>query len=164
MAIANDYMHWPNGVYDHIVYNATTYNWDGYFVDTDQTRISDRSRWAQYLQPELMDATYYVNTLEYVASPLANLDSDFLDVTPQQRADLLAFKDNGHQRGIMRGRVEELFLGTGDAYVGFRVPNETPSTYYRFEITDPEAMGAALDLPDGRRLAPTRLFEDGEEA
>lgn len=111
-----------------------------------------------------MDATYYVNTLEYVASPLANLDSDFLDVTPQQRADLLAFKDNGHQRGIMRGRVEELFLGTGDAYVGFSVPNETPSTYYSFEITDPEAMGAALDLPDGRRLAPTRLFEDGEEA
>ena len=35
MAIANDYMHWPNGVYDHIVYNASTYNWEGYFVDTE---------------------------------------------------------------------------------------------------------------------------------
>lgn len=63
----------------------------------------------------------------------------------------------------MRGRVEELFSGTGDAYVGFRVPNETPSTYYNFEITDPEAMAAALDLPDGERLAPTTLFEDGPE-
>lgn len=163
MAIANDYMHWPNGVYDHIVYNATTYNWDGYFVDTAQTTISDNSRWAQYLQPELLDATYYVNTLEYVASPLANLDSPYLDVTPEERANLLAFKDNGHQRGIMRGRVEELFSGTGDAYVGFRVPNETPSTYYNFEITDPEAMAAALDLPDGERLAPTTLLEDGPE-
>ncbi|MBL8777863.1 MAG: hypothetical protein JNK12_18135 [Acidimicrobiales bacterium] len=164
MAMANDYMHWPNGVYDHIVYNATTYNWEGYFVDTSQTTIDDDSRWAQYLQPELMDATYYVNTLEYVASPLANLDSPFLDVTPEERADLLAFKDNGHQRGIMRGRVEELFLGTGDAYVGLDVPNQTPSTYYSFAITDPEAMEAALDLPDGQRLAPTPLFEDDEEA
>lgn len=163
MAIANDYMHWPNGVYDHIVYNATTYNWDGYFVDTDRTTISDDSRWAQYLEPELMDATYYVNTLEYVASPLANLDSEFLDVTPEQRADLLAFKDNGHQRGIMRGRVEELFLGTGDAYVGFRVPNETPSTYYHFEITDPEALEEALELPDGHQLAPMTVVEGGAE-
>ena len=163
MAIANDYMHWPNGVYDHIVYNATTYNWDGYFVDTDRTTIRDDSRWAQYLEPELMDATYYVNTLEYVASPLANLDSEFLDVTPEERADLQAFKDNGHQRGIMRGRVEEVFLGAGDAYVGFRVPNDTPSTYYSFEITDPEAMAAALDLPDGHRLVPTALVEGGPE-
>ena len=164
MAMANDYMHWPNGVYDHIVYNATTYNWEGYFVDTDETTIDDQSRWTEYIKPELMDATYYVNTLEYVASPLANLDSPYLDVTPQQRADLLAFKDNGHQRGIMRGRVEELFLGTGDAYVGFRVSNETPSTYYNFEITDPEAMEAALDLPDGRRLARTRPLDSEDDA
>lgn len=163
MAIANDYMHWPNGVYDHIVYNATTYNWDGYFVDTSQTTITDNSRWAQYLQPELMDATYYVNTLEYVASPLANLDSEYLDVTPEERADLLAFKDNGHQRGIMRGRVEQLFLGTGDAYVGLDVANETPSTYYNFEVTDPEALAAALDLPAGQHLARTTLFENGAE-
>ena len=163
MAIANDYMHWPNGVYDRIVYNATTYNWDGYFVDTERTTISDDSRWARYIEPELMDATYYVNTLEYVASPLANLDSEFLDVTPEQRADLLAFKDNGHQRGIMRGRVEELFLGTGDAYVGYRVPNETPSTYYHFEIDDPEGLAAVLDLPEGHELAPTTIVEDGPE-
>ena len=64
----------------------------------------------------------------------------------------------------MRGRVEELFLGTGDAYVGYRVANETPSTFYTFEITDPEAMEEALDLPDGERLARTTVFEDGDEA
>jgi hypothetical protein len=163
MAIANDYMHWPNGVYDHIVYNATTYNWDGYFVDTARTTITDNSRWTQYLKPGLKDATYYVNTLEYVASPLANLDSEYLDVTPEERADLLTFKDNGHQRGIMRGEVEKLFLGTDDAYVGIRVANETPSTYYTFEITDPAGLEAALDLPAGLRLAPTTLVEGGAE-
>ncbi len=164
MAIANDYMHWPNGVYDHIVYNATTYNWDGYFVDTAQTTITDNTRWTQYLKPGLKDATYYVNTLEYVASPLANLDSEFLDVTPQEREDLLAFKDNGHQKGIMRQEVEDLFLGTDDAYVGFRVANDTtPSTSYSFEITDPDALAAALDLPAGQSLARTKLLEDGTE-
>jgi hypothetical protein len=82
MAIANDYMHWTNGVYDHLLYNATTYHRDGYFVDTAQTAIDDQSHWARYLKPTLKDATYYVNTLEYVASPMANLWSPFLDVTP----------------------------------------------------------------------------------
>ena len=163
MAIANDYMHWPNGVYDHIVYNATTYNWEGRFVDTERTTIDDRSRWAEYIEPEMLDATYYLNTLEYVASPLANLDSPYLDVTPEQRADLLAFKDNGHQRGVMRGRVEQLFQGTGDAYVGFEVPNEVPTTYYDFEVTDPEGLEEALDLPDGVSLMPTTRFEGEPE-
>ncbi|MBX3284755.1 MAG: hypothetical protein KF703_05380 [Actinobacteria bacterium] len=164
MAIANDYMHWPNGVYDHIVYNATTYNWDGYFVDAAQTTIVDNTRWTQYLKPTLKDATYYVNTLEYVASPLANLDSPFLEVTPQEREDLKAFKDNGHQRGIMRQEVEDLFMGTDDAYVGFRVANgSTPSTSYSFEVTDPEGLAEAVDLPEGTTLAPTTILEGGEE-
>jgi hypothetical protein len=164
MAIANDYMHWPSGVHDHIMYNATTYNWEGYFVDTAQTVITDNTRWTQYLKPGLKDATYYVNTLEYVASPLDNLDSEFLDVTPQEREDLLAFKDNGHQKGIMRGEVEQLFLGRDDAYVGFRVANDsTPSTSYSFEITDPDALEASLDLPAGQSLARTKPLEDGAE-
>jgi hypothetical protein len=163
MAIANDYMHWTNGVYDEIVYNATTYNWEGYFIDTAQTVIADNSHWAQYLKPQLKDATFYVNTLEYVASPLANLDSEFLDVTPEERANLIAFKNNGHQRGIMHRDVEEMFLGQGDAYVGSRVDNETPSTFYNFEITDPSGLEAALDLPAGHSLAPIRIFEDGAE-
>jgi hypothetical protein len=163
MAIGNDYMHWTNAVYDHIVYNATTYNWEGYFIDTAQTVITDNSHWAQYLKPTLKDATYYVNTLEYVASPLANLDSEFLDVTPEERQGLLDFKDNGHQRGIMHRDVEEMFLGKGDAYVGIRVANETPSTFYNFEITDPSGLAAALDLPAGYSLAPTTFFKDGTE-
>ncbi len=104
-----------------------------------------------------------MNTLEYVASPLANLDSPFLDVTPEEREFLLAFKDNGHQRGIMLMDVEELFRGKDDAYVGLRVANETPSTYYNFEITDPDGLAAALDLPAGHSLAPTRFFEGGAE-
>ena len=163
MAIGNDYMHWTNGVYDHLMYNATTYNWEGYFVDTARTTITDNTRWAKYLKPTLKDATYYVNTLEYVASPLANLYSEFLDVTPEERANLLPFKDNGHQRGIMHRRVEELFLGKADAYVGFRVANKTPSTYYNFEITNPDGLAAALDLPAGVSLAPTRFFEGGTQ-
>jgi len=62
----------------------------------------------------------------------------------------------------MRKAVELLFRGRADALVPFRVSNETPSTYYHFEITDPVEMEAALDLPPGHRLAPTRLLEGGE--
>ena len=106
---------------------------------------------------------YYVNTLEYVASPMANLRSDHLDITPEWLAELLGFKNNGHQVGLMRKAVEELFLGESDALVSFRVENETPATYYHFEITDPDALSVALDLPPGHSLARTTLFEGAEE-
>lgn len=163
MAIGNDYIYWGHGVHDRALYNATTFNHDAYVVDATQIAYTDDSRWAQYLKPAVKDAVYYVNTLEYVASPLANLDSDHLDITPEWLSELYGFKNNGHQSGIMRKSVEQLFRGENDALVGFRVANETPSTYYHFEVTDPDALSAALDLPPGHRLAPTTLFEGDDE-
>lgn len=163
MAIGNDYIYWAHGVSDRVLYNATTFNHDAYFVDTTQLTFTDDSRWAQYLNPEVKDAVYYVNTLEYVASPMANLDSEYLDITPEWLAALVGFTTNGHQEGLMRAGVEQLFRGTGDAFVGMRLGNETPATFYHFEITDPDALEAALDLPPGHRLAPTTLFEGGDE-
>lgn len=163
MAISNDYIYWPNGVYDRAVYNASTFNHDAYLVEPGTISVDDRSRWAQYLDPAVKDAVYYVNTLEYVASPMANLDSEFLDVTPEWREELKTFKYNGHQTGLMRGAVDQLFRGKGDALVGFRVGNETPSATYHFEITDPDALEATLDLPDGHRLAPIPLLDGGDD-
>ncbi|MDP2291511.1 MAG: hypothetical protein Q8M22_10000, partial [Actinomycetota bacterium] len=163
MAIGNDYIYWAHGVSDRVLYNATTFNHDAYLVDPSQITFADNSRWAQYLKPTVTDAAYYVNSLEYVASPMANLDSDHLDITPEWLAELVGFKNNGHQVGLMRRAVELLFRGETGALVPFRVSNETPSTYYHFEITDPEAFEAALDLPPGHRLAPTRLLEGGDE-
>lgn len=163
MAIGNDYIYWAHGVSDRVLYNATTFNHDAYLVDPSQITFTDNSPWAQYLKPTVTDAAYYVNSLEYVASPMANLDSDHLDITPEWLAELLGFKNNGHQVGLMRKAVELLFRGQTGALVPFRVANETPSTYYHFEITDPEALSAAIDLPAGHRLAPTRLLEGGEE-
>lgn len=164
MAISNDYIYWPNGVYDRAVYNASTFNHDAYLVEPGTITVDDSSRWAQYLDPAVKDAVYYVNTLEYVASPMANLDSQLLDVTPEWREELKTFKYNGHQTGLMRGAVDQLFRGQGDALVGFRVGNETPSATYDFEITDPDALEATLDLPDGHHLAPISIFDGDDEA
>ncbi|MCB0963522.1 MAG: hypothetical protein KDA98_09515, partial [Acidimicrobiales bacterium] len=164
MAIGNDYIYWGHGVHDRVLYNATTFNHDAYQVDPATVTVDDASRWAQYLEPEIHDVVYYVNTLEYIASPLANLDSDLLDITPAWRAELQAFKDNGHQTGLMRAAVDQLFRGESDALVPRRIANETPSTTYHWEITDPEGLEAALDLPDGYRLAPTTVLEGGPEA
>ena len=163
MAIGNDYIYWAHGVSDRVLYNATTFNHDAYLVDPSQITFNDDSRWAQYLKPNVKDAAYYVNSLEYVASPMANLDSDHLDITPEWLAELVGFTNNGHQVGLMRKAVELLFRGQADALVPFRVANETPSTYFHFKITDPAAMSAALDLPPGHRLARTRLLEGGAE-
>lgn len=164
MAIGNDYIYWDHGVSDRVLYNATTYNHDAYLIDPAEITVTDNTRWAQYLKPTPIDAAYYVNTLEYVASPMANLvDSEHLDITPEWRDELLGFVNNGHQVGLMRKAVELLFRGQGDALVAQRVSNGTPSAYYHFEITDPVAIEAALDLPPGHRLAPTTLLHGGGE-
>lgn len=163
MAIGNDYIYWAHGVSDRVFYNATTFNHDAYFVDPAQIEFTHNTRWTQYLKPEVSDAVYYVNTLEYVASPMANLvTSEHLDITPEWRDELIGFVNNGHQVGLMRKAVELLFRGEADALVEQRMSNETPSTYYHFEIDDPDAMEAALDLPPGHRLAPMTLFDGGE--
>jgi hypothetical protein len=163
MAIGNDYIYWDHGVSDRVLYNATTFNHDAYFVDASQISVTDNTKWAQYLKPEVADAVYYVNSLEYVASPMENLvDSEHLDITPEWRDELLGFVNNGHQVGLMRKAVELLFRGQADALVEERISNETPSTYYHFEITDPAAMETALGLPDGHTLAPMTLLDGGE--
>jgi hypothetical protein len=164
MAIGNDYVYWAHGVSDRVRYNATTFNHDAYLVDTDELTVTDNSRWRRYLEPEVDDAVYYVNSLEYVASPMTNLDSEHLDITPEWLEELTEFANNGHQTGLMREAVDRLFRGAGDALVGIRVANETPSTSFTFEITDPDAMEAVLDLPPGHTLAPTTLFDGGDEA
>ena len=164
MAIGNDYIYWGHGVYDRVVYNASTFNHDAYFVDPADVVVQDDSRWAQYLSSEIMDVVYYVNTLEYVASPLANLDSDYLDLSPEWLAELVGFKTNGHQLAMMRNSVEQLFRGTADALVPHRLRNANPATFFSFEITDPEGMAAALNLPPGYELAQTSLFEGGAPA
>lgn len=162
MAISNDYIYWSNGIYDRAVYNASTYNHDAYLVDTSKMTVQDTSRWAQYLDPAVKDAVYYVNTLEYVATPMANLDSSHLAVTPEWLAEVKGFKYNGHETGLMRGAVDQLFRGQGDALVAFQISNETPSATYDFEITDPTGLAKLLGLPAGQRLAKTALF-DGDE-
>lgn len=160
MAIGNDYIYWAHGVSDRVLYNATTFNHDAYFVDVSQLEFVDNSRWADYLKPEVMDAVYYVNNLEYVASPMANLASDHLDLTPEWLDELRGFRNNGHQRGLMRTAVELLFKGTADPFVGEYLSNDTPATYYNFTVTDPEGFEENLDLPPGHTLAPTSLFVD----
>lgn len=164
MAIGNDYIYWEHGVSDRVLYNATTFNHDAYLVDTSQLTFTDLSRWAEYLKPEIADAVYYVNDLEYVASPMANLDSDHLDITPERLAELVEFTTNGHQSGLMRTAVEQYFRGVADPFVGITIPNDTPATSYHFEVTDVAGLEAALDLPPRHRLAPTTLFVDGDPA
>lgn len=161
MAIGNDYIYWGHGVSDRVLYNATTFNHDAHLVDISQLTFTDSSRWAQYLKPEVMDAVYYQNTLEYVAWPMANLvDSEHLDITPEWRDELIRFTTNGHQEGLMHTVVEQLFTGTGDPFVGREITNEIPAIYYHFEITDPAGLEATLDLPPGRTLEPITLLVD----
>ena len=55
---------------------------------------------------------------------------------------------------------EASFRGKKDTMMPFVVENTTPTTYYNFQITDPVAMSAVLNLPDGYSLAKTRFLEN----
>jgi len=161
MAIGNDYIYWAHGVSDRVLYNATTFNHDAHLVDVSQFTFTDNSRWAKYLNPQVKDAVYYQNTLEYVASPMENLvDSEHLDITDEWRDELIRFTTNGHQQGLMNTAVSQLFAGTGDAFVGKEISNTIPATFFHFEITDPAGFEASLALQPGLGLAPTTLFVD----
>jgi hypothetical protein len=160
MAIGNDYIYWGHGVLDRVLYNATTFNYDALFADLNQVQITDDSHWKQYLADDPTYVVYYLNTLEYVASPWANLDSPYLDITPEWLSELYGFKNNGNYLTLMRDAVRGSFRGRADALTKFDVENTTPSVYYSFQITDPVAMSAALNLPAGYSLAQTRFFED----
>lgn len=164
MAIGNDYIYWGYGAADRVLYNGTTYNYDAFYIDPSDVDFVDNSRWADYLDPELVDVVYYDNSLEYVVSPLTNLDSDQLDITPEWRDELIGFKTNGHQEGLMRKAVELLFRGQADAMVGFELANETPAAFYHVEIVDPAGFASAIDLPGSMTLAPIELLEDGSPA
>ena len=91
-------------------------------------------------------------------SPWWNLDSPYLDITPEWLSELYAFKNNGNYLTLMRDAVRGSFRGTDDALTKLDVENTTPSTYYNFQITDPVAMSAALELPAGYSLAQTQFF------
>jgi hypothetical protein len=160
MAAGNDYIYWGNGVLDRGLYNATTFNYDAVFVDLNQTEITDYSHWKQYLKDEPTYAVYYLNTLEYVLSPWWNLDSPYLDITPEWLSELYDFKNNGNYLTLMRDAVRSSFRGKGDALTKFDIKNTPPAAYYNFKITDPGAMSAALKLPAVYSLAPTHFLEN----
>jgi hypothetical protein len=160
MAAGNDYIYWGNGVLDRAFYNATTFNYNAVFVDLNQIEITDYSHWKQYLNEEPSYVVYYLNTLEYVVSPWHNLDSPYLDITPEWLSELYDFKNSGNYLTLMRDAVRSSFMGTGDALTKFDIKNTPPATYYNFKITDPGAMSAALKLPAGYSLAPTHFLEN----
>jgi hypothetical protein len=159
-AAANDYIYWGHGVYDRVQYNASAFNNDSYFADVSQVQITDLSHWKQYLADDPTYVVYLVNTLEYIGTPWDNLDSPYLDITPQWLNELKEFKYNGHELSWMTDAVENLFKGRADAPTPLVVENTTPATYYNFEITNSSGMAAALNLPAGYSLEPTHFLKD----
>ncbi len=163
MAICNDYIYWGNGIYDRVEYNATTFNYDALFADNAEVQFTDNSHWQQYLASNVIDAVYYLNTLEYVGSFWANLDSSHLDLSKNPVGwldELYGFKNmpTNYLR-LMREAVRASFKGRDDTLKNFVVDNTTPAVYYNFQITDPAGMATALNLPDGFTLGQTRFFD-----
>lgn len=157
---ANDYIYWGNAVADRTLYNASIYNRDAVLIDNDNIVIQDDSRWAQYVKPEPRHSYVYLNPLEIVISPWWNLDADYLDVTDDYRQELVDFKDTFYPMTVS-GIAADAMNGEGDALSSFVVPNDVPTAYYHFPITDVAGLENALGLEAGQ-LLPISLLPGAE--
>jgi hypothetical protein len=155
---ANDYIFWGNGVADRGLYNGTVHNRDALLIPSADIQVNDDSRWSSYVRSTPKHSFVYLTPLEIVVSPWWNLEADYLDVTPTHLQDLITFKDGFYPDTIVDQATTAL-AENKNALANVTVPNETPTTFFNYQITDVEAFATSLDLPPGHSLAPTTIVD-----
>lgn len=155
---ANDDIYWGNAVADRGLYNASVHNREVVLVDPAQITVSDLSHWAQYVDPTPVHSVVYLNPLEIVVSPWANLDVGYLDVAPDYWQQLVQFKDNFYP-AMALGLAEGAVQGLEDPVLPTTRAGSEPSSYYHFSITDSAGLASLIGLDDGHQLASIALVD-----
>lgn len=71
---ANDEIYWANGIADRTFYDGGLADADQLAVDPTTVTVSDRTRWAGYLEPVPHRVLVFRQAIEFVVSPWANVD------------------------------------------------------------------------------------------
>ncbi len=162
--VANDYIFWGNAVADRGLYNSSVHNRSAVRIDNAQLQIDDRSLWAEFVQAAPVHTLVYRNPLEIVISPWWNLDAPYLDVTEAYRQELLDFK-NAFYPGTVIANAEAAMRGERPALTPFSLGEETPTTYYHFDIVDLPGLLNSIggsSAPDPASVIAIALHEGDE--
>jgi hypothetical protein len=147
--VANDLIFWGNAVADRGLYNSSVYNREAVVVANQDIELMDNSRWSGYIDDEPVHAVVYLNPLEIVISPWANLDADYLDTTEAHRQAIIQFKNDFYPVTVL-GTAVAAINGLGLVPHPMTIGTDVPSTHFHFVVTRPAAMleslGATTEL------------------
>jgi len=71
---ANDEIYWANGISDRTFYDGGLADADQVLVDPATVQLTDRTRWAAYVEPVPHRVLVFREAIEFVVSPWANVD------------------------------------------------------------------------------------------
>jgi hypothetical protein len=158
-AEANDRLYYANGIADTALYNGSLTDATLVSIDPASAEITNESVWSPFVAPEPAHIVYFSNPLPFAFTPYFNLDDPTLNLDPGYLAALEQFKSivfgsfaYGHAFLVLQGLAEPL--------VRFDVlADEVPSVFINFEIPrrNVKALEAVLDLPDGFKLARSKV-------
>lgn len=159
LVAANDFIFWGNGVADRGVFNGSVYATRAQLINPDTLQVTDNSRWARYVNPAPRHSVIYRNALEIIISPWWNLGAPYLDVTEDFLQELIDFS-NGFYPMTALAAAEAAFRGEQDVVRAQQTEMGVATLNLHFRITDPQALTAALNLPEGKALALLPLTDE----
>jgi hypothetical protein len=71
---ANDRIYWLNGIRDRTFYDANLAFGKQVRIVPSKTELSDKSHWAQYLEPNPLHVLVIKNSIEFIISPWENVE------------------------------------------------------------------------------------------
>jgi hypothetical protein len=158
-AEANDYLYYANGVADTALYNGMLIDAALVSINPGTASINNASIWAGFVSAQPSHIVYFSTPLEFAFTPYFNLDDPTLKLDPAYVGALQQFKSftfgafsYGHAFLVLQGLEEPILR--------FDVlANDVPSIFINFNIPREKvkALEAYLDLPDGIKLAQSKM-------
>jgi hypothetical protein len=158
-AQANDYLYYTNGVADTALYNGMLTDAALVAINPGAASIKNTSIWAAFIAAQPSHIVYFSKPLEFAFTPYFNLNDPTLKLDPAYVGALQQFKrftfgafSYGHAFLVLQGLEEPILR--------FDVlTNNVPSIFINFNIPRDKvkALEAYLDLPDGIKLAQSKM-------
>jgi hypothetical protein len=151
---STDVVYWLNGVADKVFYNSMLAGQAPVVIDSGS--LSGETRWSQYLTgPNPVQALYYRESMDFVIMPWFNIQSESLQLTGEQKMNLLDVKRSTFG-GLASLSSVLVSAGQQEPLVDIIVFGDypvSPRVMLNFEVRDVEEFQRVIRLPDCYRLA-----------
>lgn len=159
-AEANDALYYLNGIADTAWYNGNLTNADLLSINPNKVQISNSSTWSTFIGERPDHVLLYLQPLDLAFTPYFNLNH-VPGLPPEYTGALQMFR-NFTFGAFSYGHAFQVLEGLAEPLVRFDVvADRVPSIFINFNIPRKEAraLESLLDLPQGFRLARSRMTE-----